>query len=105
MSGTLSAEDARTLGGSMGLSGAELDHIEAQIGRVPTATELTIFAGMWSEHCSYKSTLHWLRKLPNEGPATLAGPGSHAGGHRSERRVGPRLQNREPQSPKRGRAL
>src|SRR5262245_56519028 len=34
---------------------------------------------MWSEHCSYKSSRVWLRKLPTEGPQVIQGPGENAG--------------------------
>src|SRR5262249_57311264 len=33
----------------------------------------------WSEHCSYKSSRHYLRRLPTEGPHVLQGPGENAG--------------------------
>jgi phosphoribosylformylglycinamidine synthase len=38
-----------------------------------------MFAVMWSEHCSYKSSRLHLRRLPSEGPAVLVGPGENAG--------------------------
>src|SRR5690349_17051865 len=66
-------------GKSMGLLDSELAHIERELGRLPNSIELTVFAGMWSEHCSYKSTRHWLGDLPKQSPRVLAGPGSHAG--------------------------
>lgn len=62
-----------------GLTLAEFAHIETELGRIPNATEVAVFAGMWSEHCSYKSTKHLLGTLPKEGKHILAGPGSHAG--------------------------
>src|SRR5437762_10664468 len=34
---------------------------------------------MWSEHCSYKSSRHYLKLLPTEGPRVLQGPGENAG--------------------------
>lgn len=64
---------------AMGLRKIELEAIEAGLGRLPTSTEVAVFAGMWSEHCSYKSTRHLLGSLPKTGPRILAGPGSHAG--------------------------
>jgi phosphoribosylformylglycinamidine synthase len=70
---------ARELGQSMGLSAAELEVIEQALGRVPTRSELCMFAGMWSEHCSYKSTKHLLATLPRHSDRVLAGPGAHAG--------------------------
>ncbi len=49
------------------------------LGRPPTEAELGVAAAMWSEHCSYKSTRVWLKKLPTEGPKVLIGPGENAG--------------------------
>jgi phosphoribosylformylglycinamidine synthase len=34
---------------------------------------------MWSEHCSYKSSRHYLKRLPTEAPQVLHGPGENAG--------------------------
>src|ERR1043165_7681662 len=34
---------------------------------------------MWSEHCSYKSSRVWLKKLPTSGPQVIQGPGENAG--------------------------
>src|SRR5689334_23433412 len=34
---------------------------------------------MWSEHCSYKSSKLWLKKLPTAGPQVIQGPGENAG--------------------------
>ena len=67
------------LGLAMGLTAAELDHIVAELGREPNRVELAVFAGMWSEHCSYKSTKELLSTLPTAGDRVLAGPGAHAG--------------------------
>ncbi|MCL2469326.1 MAG: phosphoribosylformylglycinamidine synthase subunit PurL [Alphaproteobacteria bacterium] len=47
--------------------------------REPTEAELGVFAAMWSEHCSYKSTRIWLKTLPTTGPQVLIGPGENAG--------------------------
>jgi len=49
------------------------------LGRPPTEAELGVAAAMWSEHCSYKSTRVWLKKLPTTGPKVLIGPGENAG--------------------------
>ncbi len=49
------------------------------LGRTPTEAEFGVFAAMWSEHCSYKSTRIWLKKLPTTGPKVLIGPGENAG--------------------------
>ena len=62
-----------------GLTVEEFRRILDLIERTPNLTELGIFSVMWSEHCSYKSSRPYLRKLPVEGPRVLQGPGENAG--------------------------
>ncbi len=62
-----------------GLSTDEYDRIVRTLGRTPTFEELGVFSVMWSEHCSYKSSRRFLRRLPTTGPAILQGPGENAG--------------------------
>ncbi len=62
-----------------GLTVEEFRRIFDLINRTPNLTELGIFSVMWSEHCSYKSSRPYLRKLPVEGPKVLQGPGENAG--------------------------
>jgi len=62
-----------------GLSPDEYRLLVAALGREPKLTELGIFSVMWSEHCSYKSSRVWLKKLPTEGPQVIQGPGENAG--------------------------
>ena len=62
-----------------GLSPDEYQRLVAALGREPRLTELGIFSVMWSEHCSYKSSKVWLKKLPTEGPQVIQGPGENAG--------------------------
>ena len=50
-----------------------------KLGRAPSLTELGIISVMWSEHCSYKSSRVWLKKLPTQGPHVIQGPGENAG--------------------------
>jgi len=64
---------------ALGLTDGELSEIEAVLGRVPNHLELAMYAVMWSEHCSYKSSRLHLRRLPTEGPDVLVGPGENAG--------------------------
>jgi phosphoribosylformylglycinamidine synthase II len=64
---------------ALGLTDEELAAIEAVIGRQPNHLELALYAVMWSEHCSYKSSRVHLRRLPTEGPLVLVGPGENAG--------------------------
>ncbi len=62
------------------LSAAEAHRIKTLVGRDPTLAELYIFDIMWSEHCSYKSSRHVLKKyLPTEGSRVVIGPGEDAG--------------------------
>src|ERR1700742_2228712 len=49
------------------------------LGREPTLAEFGVFAAMWSEHCSYKSTRVWLKQLPTKAPHVICGPGENAG--------------------------
>ncbi len=62
-----------------GLTREEWAKILDLLGRPPTIEELGIFAVMWSEHCSYKSSRAFLRQLPTTGPQVLQGPGENAG--------------------------
>ncbi|HEY3210878.1 MAG TPA: phosphoribosylformylglycinamidine synthase subunit PurL [Actinomycetota bacterium] len=63
----------------LGLTDQEFDAIVDKLGRGPNDTELAMFAAMWSEHCSYKSSKVHLRSLPTRGPQVLVGPGQDAG--------------------------
>jgi phosphoribosylformylglycinamidine synthase len=62
-----------------GLSPAEYQRVLEILGREPNLTELGIFSVMWSEHCSYKSSKVWLKKLPTTAPWVICGPGENAG--------------------------
>jgi phosphoribosylformylglycinamidine synthase subunit PurL len=62
-----------------GLTEEEFERAVAILSRVPNLTELGIFAAMWSEHCSYKSSKIWLKTLPTTGPRVICGPGENAG--------------------------
>jgi phosphoribosylformylglycinamidine synthase II len=62
-----------------GLSEEEYQRVLAIMGRAPTLVELGIFSAMWSEHCSYKSSKVWLKKLPTKAPWVIQGPGENAG--------------------------
>jgi phosphoribosylformylglycinamidine synthase subunit PurL len=61
------------------LTPAEYRKVVDILGRQPTYTELGIFAVMWSEHCSYKSSRIHLKKLPTRGKLVVQGPGENAG--------------------------
>jgi phosphoribosylformylglycinamidine synthase len=62
-----------------GLSPEEYARILGLLGRTPSFTELGIFSAMWNEHCSYKSSKKWLRRLHTTGPQVIQGPGENAG--------------------------
>ncbi len=64
----------------LGLLPEEYDRIKEILGRTPNFTELSIFSVMWSEHCSYKNSINWLKKLPKDGPRMLAKAGEENAG-------------------------
>ncbi len=72
-------ERSRPLHRALGLTDDEAAAIETVLGRPPNRLELAMYAVMWSEHCSYKSSKIHLRRLPTEGPGVLVGPGENAG--------------------------
>lgn len=57
----------------------EFDAVCKELDRPPTDLELAMYSVMWSEHCSYKSSKQYLRRLPTEAPWVLVGPGEGAG--------------------------
>ena len=63
-----------------GLTEGEYEEIKGILGRDPNYTELGIFSVMWSEHCSYKSSIAELKKLPKEGKHILSGAGEENAG-------------------------
>ncbi|MEO1105514.1 MAG: hypothetical protein AAFW98_17555, partial [Pseudomonadota bacterium] len=58
-----------------GLTEEEYRRFVDLIGRTPTLTELGIVSAMWNEHCSYKSSRPFLKKLPTTGEVVIHGPG------------------------------
>ena len=64
----------------LGLRPEEFDRINEILGRTPNFTELSIFSVMWSEHCSYKNSITWLKTLPKDGPRMLAKAGEENAG-------------------------
>lgn len=66
--------------GKLGLLPEEFEKIKALLGRTPNFTELSIYSVMWSEHCSYKNSIVWLKTLPKEGPHMLAKAGEENAG-------------------------
>ncbi|MGZ3938772.1 MAG: phosphoribosylformylglycinamidine synthase subunit PurL [Flavisolibacter sp.] len=62
------------------LSEEEFELIKKKLGRTPNFTELCAFSGMWSEHCSYKNSIKWLKTLPREGGRMLVKAGEENAG-------------------------
>jgi phosphoribosylformylglycinamidine synthase len=63
----------------LGLTDDELGEIVTLLGRDPTELELAMYAVMWSEHCSYKSSMIYRGRFPTRAPWVLVGPGEGAG--------------------------
>lgn len=61
------------------LTKEELTYLSKELKREPNRLEKEIIAAEWSEHCSYKSSKKYIKKLPNEGKHVLIGPGYDAG--------------------------
>lgn len=64
----------------LGVLPDEFDRIAEILGRQPNFTELSIFSVMWSEHCSYKNSIIWLKTLPRDGDRMLAKAGEENAG-------------------------
>ncbi|MEQ8324382.1 MAG: phosphoribosylformylglycinamidine synthase subunit PurL [Vicingaceae bacterium] len=64
----------------LGLNQEEFDKIIEVLGRKPNFTELSVYSVMWSEHCSYKNSILWLKKLPKKGPHMLVEAGEENAG-------------------------
>lgn len=64
----------------MGLRPEEFDSIKEILGRTPNYLELSVYGVMWSEHCSYKNSIVWLKKLPKKGPHMLVEAGEENAG-------------------------
>ncbi|MBL7768275.1 MAG: phosphoribosylformylglycinamidine synthase subunit PurL [Flavipsychrobacter sp.] len=62
------------------LTAEEFELIKEKLGRTPNFNELCAFSGMWSEHCSYKNSIKWLKTLPREGGKMLVAAGEENAG-------------------------
>ena len=62
------------------LTEEEFELIKTKLGRTPNFTELCSFSAMWSEHCSYKNSIKWLKTLPREGGKLLVAAGEENAG-------------------------
>ncbi len=58
----------------------EFELIKQKMGRTPNFNELCAFSGMWSEHCSYKNSIKWLKTLPRDGKRMLVKAGDENAG-------------------------
>ena len=64
---------------SHGLKASEFENIKKLLKRDPNLLELGIFSAMWNEHCCYKTSKKWLKKLPTNNTIVIQGPGENAG--------------------------
>ena len=62
------------------LTPEEFELIKQKLGRTPNFNELCAFSGMWSEHCSYKNSIKWLKTLPRDGGRMLVKAGEENAG-------------------------
>ena len=62
------------------LAEEEFELIKQKLGRTPNFTELCAFSAMWSEHCSYKNSIKWLKTLPRSGGRMLVAAGEENAG-------------------------
>jgi phosphoribosylformylglycinamidine synthase len=62
------------------LTAEEFELIKQKLGRTPNFTELCAFSAMWSEHCSYKNSIKWLKTLPRDGGRMLVAAGEENAG-------------------------
>ncbi len=73
------AVSARLKTRGVSLDAEEVALLHRLLGRAPRWAEAVLFGILWSEHCSYKSTRHLLKRLPTKAPQVVIGPGEDAG--------------------------
>ena len=64
----------------LGLRADEFEQVKEILGRTPNFTETAVYSVMWSEHCSYKNSILWLKTLPKDGPHMLVKAGEENAG-------------------------
>ncbi len=64
----------------LGLREEEFHQIAEILGRTPNFNEVAMYSVMWSEHCSYKNSIKWLKTLPREGERLLVKAGEENAG-------------------------
>ena len=73
-------EITATTAAELRLTEDEFELIKVKLGRTPNFTELCCFSAMWSEHCSYKNSIKWLKTLPRDGKKMLVKAGEENAG-------------------------
>ena len=64
----------------LGLLPEEFESIKKILDRTPNFNELAAYSVMWSEHCSYKNSIKWLKTLPRDGSKLLVKAGEENAG-------------------------
>lgn len=64
----------------LGIRPEEFEMIKQILGRTPNFAELSAYSVMWSEHCSYKNSIKWLKTLPRKGKRLLVEAGEENAG-------------------------
>lgn len=64
----------------LGLREDEFEKIKVILGRTPNFNEVAMYSVMWSEHCSYKNSITWLKTLPRDGDKLLVKAGEENAG-------------------------
>jgi phosphoribosylformylglycinamidine synthase len=64
----------------LGLLPEEFELIKQILGRTPNFNEVAAYSVMWSEHCSYKNSIKWLKTLPRDGSKLLVKAGEENAG-------------------------
>ena len=64
----------------LGLREEEYEKIKTILGRTPNFNEVAMYSVMWSEHCSYKNSITWLKTLPRDGDKLLVKAGEENAG-------------------------
>ncbi len=64
----------------LGLREEEFEKIKEILGRTPNFNEVAMYSVMWSEHCSYKNSIKWLKTLPRDGAKLLVKAGEENAG-------------------------
>ena len=80
MSVTVTKEATLEQAKELGLLESEFEQIKEIMGRTPNFTEMSVYSVMWSEHCSYKNSILWLKTLPKDGPTMLVKAGEENAG-------------------------